>query len=174
VKVFVISDMEGIAGIVRPHQTNAGEALYEEGRKLYTQEINAAVRGAKAGGATEIVVMDCHGAGKGYTFNSLLPEELERTANTSSRTSGPEYTAFLEQGVDAALFVGMHARAGADDGVPQPHGLGARLPEPVVQRHARRRDGDQRCAVRHLGLPGADGHRRRAACRRAWSCSATA
>jgi D-aminopeptidase len=33
--------------------------MYEEGRKLYTGEINAAVRGAKAAGATEIVVMDC-------------------------------------------------------------------------------------------------------------------
>jgi D-amino peptidase len=117
VKVFVISDMEGIAGIVRPHQTNAGEALYEEGRKLYTQEINAAVRGAKAGGATEIVVMDCHGAGKGYTFNSLLPEELEPDCEYVVQDEWTEYTAFLEQGVDAALFVGMHARAGADDGV---------------------------------------------------------
>ena len=64
-KVFVISDMEGIAGIVKGDQTSAGEPLYEEGRNLYTQEINAAVRGAKAAGATEIVVMDCHGAGKG-------------------------------------------------------------------------------------------------------------
>ncbi len=63
-KVFVISDMEGISGIVRPEQTAAGEPMYEEGRKLYTQEMNAAVAGAKAAGATEIVVMDYHGAGK--------------------------------------------------------------------------------------------------------------
>jgi D-amino peptidase len=35
------------------------------------------VRGAKAAGATEIVVMDCHGAGKGWTFNSLIPEDLD-------------------------------------------------------------------------------------------------
>jgi D-amino peptidase len=117
VKVFVISDMEGIAGIVRPEQTNAGEALYEEGRKLYTQEINAAVRGAKAGGATEIVVMDCHGAGKGYDFNSLLPEDLEPDCEYVVQEEWTEYTEFLEQGVDAALFVGMHARAGAGDGV---------------------------------------------------------
>ena len=116
-KVFVISDMEGIAGIVRPEQTNAGEALYEEGRKLYTQEINAAVRGAKAGGATEIVVMDCHGAGKGYDFNSLLPEDLEPDCEYVVQEEWTEYTEFLEQGVDAALFVGMHARAGAGDGV---------------------------------------------------------
>ena len=116
-KVFVISDMEGIAGIVRPEQTNAGEPLYEEGRKLYTQEINAAVRGAKAGGATEIVVMDCHGAGKGYNFNSLLPEDLEPGCDYVVQQEWTEYTEFLEQGVDAALFVGMHARAGAGDGV---------------------------------------------------------
>jgi D-amino peptidase len=117
VKIFVISDMEGIAGIVRPEQTNAGEALYEEGRKLYTQEINAAVRGAKAGGATEIVVMDCHGAGKGYNFNSLLPEDLEPDCEYVVQEEWTEYTEFLEQGVDAALFVGMHARAGAGGGV---------------------------------------------------------
>jgi D-amino peptidase len=117
VKVFVISDMEGISGIVRPEQTAAGEALYEEGRKLYTQEINAAVRGAKAAGATEIVVMDCHGAGKGYSFNSLLPDDLDPACEYVVQNEWTEYTAFLEQGVDAALFVGMHAMAGARDGV---------------------------------------------------------
>ena len=109
--------MEGISGIVLPEQTSAGEALYEEGRKLYTQEINAAVRGAKAAGATEIVVMDCHGAGKGYSFNSLLAEDLDPDCEYVVQNEWTEYTAFLEQGVDAALFVGMHAMAGAKDGV---------------------------------------------------------
>src|SRR5439155_1151420 len=49
-RVQVISDMEGVSGIVKGEQTTVGEALYEEGRKLYTHVINAAVRGAKAGG----------------------------------------------------------------------------------------------------------------------------
>jgi D-amino peptidase len=109
--------MEGISGIVKPEQTSAGEPLYEEGRKLYTQEINAAVRGAKAAGATEIVVMDCHGAGKGYTFNSLLPEDLDPDCEFVVQGEWTEYTTFLEQGVDGALFIGMHAKAGAADGV---------------------------------------------------------
>jgi D-amino peptidase len=117
VRVHVISDMEGVAGIVKWEQTTGGESLYEEGRKLYTQEINAAVRGAKRAGATEIVVMDCHGAGKGWTFNSLLPEELDPDCEFVVQDEWTGYTEFLEQGCDAALFVGMHARAGTPDGV---------------------------------------------------------
>jgi D-amino peptidase len=51
-----------------------GEPHYEEGRRLYTGEINAAVRGAFAAGASEVVVMDCHGTGKGWDFSSHLLE----------------------------------------------------------------------------------------------------
>jgi D-amino peptidase len=117
VNVFIISDLEGVAGVVKGEQTGSGEPLYEEARKLYTHEINAAVRGAKAAGGTEIVVMDCHGAGKGHTFNSLLPEELDPDCEFVVQDEWTEYTEFLEQGVDAALFVGMHARAGTTEGV---------------------------------------------------------
>ena len=98
-------------------RSSGGEALYEEGRKLYTEEINAAVRGAKAAGATEIVVMDCHGAGKGWTFNSLVPDQLDPDCEWVVQDEWTEYTEFLEQGCDAALFVGMHARAGTELGV---------------------------------------------------------
>ena len=76
---------------------DGGEALYEEGRKLYTEEINAAVRGAKAGGRTEIVVMDCHGAGEGWTFNSLIPDQLDPDCEWVVQDEWTEYTAFLEQ-----------------------------------------------------------------------------
>jgi D-amino peptidase len=117
VKVLIISDMEGISGIVTPFQTNAGDPLYEEGRRLYTEEMNAAVRGAKAAGATEIVLLDCHGAGKGYDFNSLIAEDLDADCEFVVQEEWTGYTAFLEEGTDAALFVGMHAMAGTGDGV---------------------------------------------------------
>ncbi len=109
--------MEGVAGIVKWQQTTGGEKLYDEGRVLYTEEINAAVRGAKAAGATEIVVMDCHGAGGAYDFNSLLPELLDPDCEFVVQREWTEYTGFLESGCDAALFIGMHALAGAADGV---------------------------------------------------------
>jgi D-amino peptidase len=117
VRIHVISDMEGVAGIVKWQQTTGGEKLYEEGRVLYTEEINAAVRGARTAGATEIVVMDCHGAGGPYDFNSLVPDLLDSGCEYVVQQEWTEYTAFLESGSDAALFVGMHAMAGTPDGV---------------------------------------------------------
>jgi len=125
VRVHIISDMEGVAGIVKWQQVGGGEALFEEGRKLYTEEINAAVRGAKAAGATDIVVMDCHGAGEGWTFNSLIPDALDPDCEYVVQDEWTEYTEFLEEGCDAALFVGMHARAGTRYGV-QNHTISGR------------------------------------------------
>jgi D-amino peptidase len=116
-RVHVISDIEGVSGVVKSEQGDGGEPLFEEARRLYTEEINAAIRGAFAGGATEVVVMDCHGAGKGWTFNSLLPELLDPRCEWVVQNEWTEYTGFLEEGCDAALFVGMHARAGVADGV---------------------------------------------------------
>src|SRR6478752_7520784 len=116
-RVHIITDMEGISGIVKPEQTNAGKAMFDEGRQLYTEEINAAVRGAKAAGASEIVVMDCHGAGEGYSWNSLIAEDLDPDCEFVVQDEWTGYTAFLESGCDAALFVGMHAMAGTADGV---------------------------------------------------------
>src|ERR671915_1171652 len=116
-RVHIISDMEGVAGIVRGDQTNAGKDLYEEGRRLYTEEINAAVRGATKAGAKEIVVMDHHGAGEAYSFNSLIPDQLDPACEYVVQSSWTEYTDFLEEGCDACLLVGMHAMAGTPDGV---------------------------------------------------------
>jgi D-amino peptidase len=118
-RVHIISDMEGVAGIFKGDQVNGekGGPLFEEGRKLYTEEINAAVRGAKSAGADEIVVMDCHGAGAGYTFNSLVPDLIDPACEYVVQDEWTEYTELLEQGCDAALFVGMHAMAGTTDGI---------------------------------------------------------
>ncbi len=116
-KVHVISDLEGVAGIVRWEQTGGDSPLYQEARRLYTEEINAAVRGAKRAGATEIVVMDCHGAPGPYRFNSLVAEDLDPACEFVVQERWTGYTAFLESGCDAALFVGMHAQAGTQLGV---------------------------------------------------------
>src|SRR5262249_49944702 len=109
--------MEGISGIVKWQQTTGGDPMYEEGRRLYTEEINAAVRGARAAGAGEIVVMDCHGAVGGWSFDSLVHDLLEPDCEYVVQEEWTSYTGFLESGCDAALFVGMHAMNGTRLGV---------------------------------------------------------
>jgi D-amino peptidase len=116
-RVLIMSDMEGVSGIVKWDQVTGGKPMYEEGRRLYTEEINAAVRGAKAAGATEIVAVDCHGAGGDWTFNSFVPELLDSDCEWVAGHPWSRYTELLEKGCDAALFVGMHARNHTPDGV---------------------------------------------------------
>ena len=116
-RVLIMSDMEGVSGIVVWDQVNGGAAMFEEGRHLYTEEINAAVRGAKAAGATEIVVVDCHGAGQGWTFNSLIPDKIHPDCEWVAHHGWGRYDAMWKDGCDACLLIGMHARNGTPDGV---------------------------------------------------------
>ena len=116
-RVLIMSDMEGVSGIVVWEQVNGGAPLYEECRRLYTQEINAAVRGARAAGAAEVVVVDCHGAGGAWNFNSLVPDLIDPGCEWVSHHPWSRYNELLEKGCDACLLIGMHARAGTPDGV---------------------------------------------------------
>lgn len=116
-RVMIWCDMEGVAGISVWDQVNGGAPMYEEGRRLYTQEVNAAVRGCRRAGATEIVVVDGHGAGGLWNFKSLIPEQLESGAEYILGYPWARYIAPLQQGCDAALFLGAHAMAGTPDGI---------------------------------------------------------
>src|SRR5881275_1466808 len=74
-RVFISADMEGIAGVVNASQLGPGELDYPLFRKLMTAEVNAAIDGALAAGASKITVADSHGNGL-----SMIPEELNPKA----------------------------------------------------------------------------------------------
>src|SRR3954454_5768756 len=116
-RAFVIGDMEGVAGICRWNQVAHDGDAYDEGRRLYTAEMNAAAQGAFDAGATEVVLMDCHGAGGDRSFHSLVSAEIDERCDFVVQSSWTEYTGVLEAGCDVALFVGQHARAGSERGV---------------------------------------------------------
>jgi D-amino peptidase len=109
--------MEGVACIESWEQVTGGNPMFSECRVLFTEEMNAAVRGARAGGADAIIAIDCHGAGGGWSFKSLVPEMLDPGAEWVLGHPWAKYVAPLEQGVDAVMFVGAHARAGSPNGV---------------------------------------------------------
>ena len=118
-RVMIWADIEGVAGISHWVQTGGTLPLYEEGRRLYTEEINAAVRGCKEAGANEIVVVDGHGGGfeRAPGFLNLIAERLERGAEYVLGYTWARHVEPFEQGCDAVLFVGAHAMAGTPDGV---------------------------------------------------------
>jgi D-amino peptidase len=107
-KVFVAVDMEGIAGLVQ--WDNAQRELE---RRLMTQEVNAAVRGAFAAGATEVFAGESHG-----NMRNLLPELLDPRAGFLSGQPKPmNHMAGVDSSFDLALFVGYHSKAGTLHGV---------------------------------------------------------
>lgn len=114
VNVFISIDMEGVAGIAHGQQVARGSDDYPAGRLLMTQEANAAVAGALAGGATSVVVNDSHG-----DMRNLLPERMDRRAELL--IGSPKLTQGMMQGLDerftVALFIGYHAMAGTQDAI---------------------------------------------------------
>ena len=106
-KVLISVDIEGVAGVFSLEQTRAGNPEYERARRLMTEEANAAIRGAYAGGAHEVLVNDSHG-----TFRNLLPDLLEpraRVVQGKPRVLG--MMSGLEQQCQAVLMIGYHSRA---------------------------------------------------------------
>ena len=79
-KLFISFDMEGVAGIVDWAQCLPPGQAYEEGRALLLGEVNAAIDGALAAGATEIVCNDSHG-----TMSNLDPVDLHGRGARAAR-----------------------------------------------------------------------------------------
>jgi len=114
-KIYILTDLEGVGGVVLPDQTMPGGPLYAEARHLLTQEVNAAVEGALAGGAAEIVVRDGHGANAGYNF---IFDDLHPGAEYLMGSPTDSYLSELaEGGFDAVFQLGAHAMAGTMHGV---------------------------------------------------------
>src|ERR1700728_5324960 len=80
-KIWISCDMEGVAGIVDWDQCRPGSSGYALGCALLQDEVNAAIEGAVAGGATEIVVNDSHSR-----MTNLDPRKI---AGSASYLSGP-------------------------------------------------------------------------------------
>jgi D-amino peptidase len=126
-RVYISVDMEGIGGISHPHPTDPANARYPASVELMVAETNAAIEGALAAGATDVLVNDSH-----WNMYNLLPSALHPAARVLqggkawSMVAGGQPGADGSPAFDVALFVGYHARAGhptgtsahADSGTP--------------------------------------------------------
>ena len=113
VKVYISVDMEGIGGVVTSEQLGPTGFEYGLAREFMTAEVNAAITGARAAGATEFVISDSHGNGQ-----NLLIDQLP--ADVIVIRSWPRPLMMME-GIDstfaAAMFIGYHASTANVKGV---------------------------------------------------------
>jgi len=109
-KIYIITDMEGVAGVVNSEDyCSPTSRYYEVGRELTTLETNAAIEGALAAGATEVLVVDGHGSG------AINPQLLHPAARLlAGRPIG--YPFGCDASFTAAFIVGQHAKSNTDGG----------------------------------------------------------
>lgn len=114
--IYISADMEGIAGVVSQEQLGPPGFEYERFREFMTAEVNAAIEGAAAAGATRFVVSDSHG-----NAQSLLIEKFPDNVRVVRSFPRPlEMMQGIEEGhFDGAILVGYHT------GTTNPHGVRA-------------------------------------------------
>ena len=109
-RVYLMTDMEGVAGVLASTDwAGPGDRYYETARELTTLETNAAIEGFLAAGATEFLVADGHGWG------ALDPLRLHPAAKLLAGR-GIGYPFGADRGFDVACQIGQHAKANADGG----------------------------------------------------------
>jgi D-amino peptidase len=117
VKVYISADIEGVTGVVSWSHCGRADGNHYDfpfARRMMTHDVNAAIRGAKAAGATEIVIKDSHGNSK-----NLLVDELEPGVSLVSGHGGGTdgMMVGIDATFDAAILVGYHAMAGTAKGI---------------------------------------------------------
>jgi len=112
-KVYMVTDMEGVDGVFdsdlqcMPYTS----PRWEESHKLLTGEVNAAVDGLLAGGATDVVVLDGHDDSRSLSVLDIHPKAVLLTGSPMSSTYE------IDSSYSALIFIGQHAMAGARNGI---------------------------------------------------------
>ncbi|MFQ6079086.1 MAG: M55 family metallopeptidase [Thermodesulfobacteriota bacterium] len=107
-KLYIMTDLEGVAGILDfENWCTPDSRYYEMAKEFLTLEVNAAVDGFMAGGATEIVVADGHGHG------AINPKLLDPRVELM-RGWPAGWPLLLDGSYDAVAWVGQHAKAGSE------------------------------------------------------------
>lgn len=111
-RVFISGDIEGVTGVISWAQAEGPHSDHYDfpfARAMYTHDVNAAIRGARRAGATQVVVKDSHGGCRNLLVGDLEPG-VELISGYGATPHG--MMEGIQDGFDAAILVGYHARAG--------------------------------------------------------------
>ena len=109
-RIYIHTDLEGISGIDRAEMVPRESEDYLQSCELLMGDLNAAVDGAFAGGATEVVVLDSHGGGGNFLLDMLDPRAVNDT-----RPNG-KWWGIMNETFEGTYFIGAHAMAGTMNG----------------------------------------------------------
>jgi len=117
-RVFISADMEGATGVCHRDHLLAGGQDYESARAWLTGDVNAAVEGAIAAGATDVVVADGHATMRNVLLDRLHEKARLVAGPAQARNRPLGQVSGIEDGrYDAAMLVGYHSRAGTPGGL---------------------------------------------------------
>lgn len=112
-KIYISADLEGVTGVVTAEQLGPGGFEYERFRRFMTQEVLAAIDGARAGGAGKILVSDSHGNGQNLVLE-MFGDDIRIVRSWPRRLTMMEG---IDASFDGAIFIGYHAGTTNLDGV---------------------------------------------------------
>ncbi len=112
-KIYVVCDIEGTAGVVDfKSQCQFEGKYYQQAQKLATLELNAIVEGIMEGCGTEIYAWPGHGPFPGGIDVELVHPECQLVMHAGD--AGP---IAMDSSFDAMFLCGLHAMAGTKNGV---------------------------------------------------------
>ena len=109
-KVYISADIEGVTGTTIWAETELNTPDIKPFLKQMTKEVEAAIRGAIAGGATEILLKDAHDSARNIDISNLpINCKVIRgwTGEPMCMVAG------LDESFDRAVFVGYHSKGGS-------------------------------------------------------------
>lgn len=113
-KLYIVADMEGIAGVVAPAEVEGGNSWEtEQARKQFTNEVLAVCQGAIEAGVEEIVINDFHGHGRNLIIDRF-PSQVMVIRGGFRRTSGFD---LLDSSFSGLVLLGAHSRTASVQGV---------------------------------------------------------
>lgn len=107
-KIFIITDLEGISGIDSMEMIQRGTPEFEYSVKRLMMDTNAAIAGAFEGGASYVEVRDGHGGGGNFDLSLL-----DKRAVICNKKNGDKG---LDETFDGLMAIGAHAMAGTMNG----------------------------------------------------------
>ena len=115
-KIYIISDMEGITGVSHRRQTKPDTPEYKLAQQLLMGDLLAVIEGAHDGGAEEVVIYDLHESGKNILLEQL-PPYVKTIVGKPPATYG---TVGINESYSGLILVGNHAKT-YTDGAIFPH-----------------------------------------------------